>query len=74
MRKKERRKRKRGRERAGGESGSDRDGRLRVGDRQPRDAGWDGGKEKEGGYGWRKKREKKRWNDDRDSGIFWERN
>ena len=61
------------RERAGGESGGDRDERSRVGDRQPRDAGWDGGEEKEGGYSWRKK-EKKRWNDNRDSGIFWERN
>ena len=53
--KKKKKKRKRGRERAGGKFGGDRDGRSRVGDRQPHDAGWDGGEEKEGGYGRRKK-------------------
>ena len=42
-RKKKKRKRERERERAGGKFGGDRDGRSRVGDRQPRDAGWDGG-------------------------------
>ena len=54
--KKKKKKKKRKRERAGGKFGGDRDGRSRVGDRQPRDAGWDGGEEKEGGYGWRKKK------------------
>ena len=54
--------------------GADRGERSRVADSRPSGAGWDGGEEKEGGYGWRKKKEKKRWNDDRDSGIFWERN
>ena len=47
------------RERAGGKFGGDRDGRSRVGDRQPRDAGWDGDEEKEGVYGWRKKKRRK---------------
>ena len=71
--KKKKKKKKRKRERAGGKFGGDRDGRSRVGDRQPLNAGWDGGEEKEGGYGWWKKK-KKRWNDDRDIGIFWEKN
>ena len=57
--KKKKKKRKRERERAGGKFGGDCDWRSRVGDRQPRDAGWDGGEEKEGGYGRRK-----RWNND----------
>ena len=52
--KKKKRKRERDRERVGGKFGGDRDGRSRVGDRQPGDAGWDGGEEKEGGYGRRK--------------------
>ena len=44
------------RERAGGKFGGDRDGRSRVGDRQPRDAGWDGGEEKREGMVGRKRR------------------
>ena len=35
--------------------GADRDERSRVADRRPSSAGWDGGEEKEGGYGRRKK-------------------
>ena len=50
-RKKKKKKKRRERERGidGENHGGDRDGRSRVGDRQPSGAGWDGGEEKEGG-------------------------
>jgi len=35
--------------------GDDRDGRSHVGDKRPRDAGWDGGGEKREEYGQRRK-------------------
>jgi len=52
-RKKKRKKIRRERERGidGENHGGDRDGRSRVGDRQPSGAGWDSGEEKEEGFG-----------------------
>ena len=47
---KEREKKRRGEIR-----GDDRDGRSHVGDKRPRDAGWDGGGEKREEYGQRRK-------------------
>ena len=57
------RKKKKKRKRREGERercvGADRGERSRVADRRPSGAGWDGGEEKEGGYGRRKKMERR---------------